>query len=341
MTSQRSIPQWISRLEKRTRAAIALSVLLILAAAIWALTPERHLVTVAGLEQPVTFKTTAKQLDTALKEQGIEPGPNDRVEPALSTSLKGKHEVTVQIHKAVDLSLVVGGEAKQVASAAESVKALLEEQQVQLAPQDAVSPSLDDALTAGMEIRVTRRASEERRMEQEIPFETVRREDSSLTLGESRVVQQGVSGALEIRRRVVLEDGKPVSDEVVDETVLREPVPEVVAYGTTGVVSRGGNTYRYGREVNMTATGYTAGKESNPDGTGHTYTGIYATHGVVAVDPSVIPLYTRLYIEGYGPAIAADIGGDIKGNRIDLCFDSLDEALNWGVRPVTVYVLTD
>jgi 3D (Asp-Asp-Asp) domain-containing protein len=66
-----------------------------------------------------------------------------------------------------------------------------------------------------------------------------------------------------------------------------------------------------------------------------------ATHGVVAVDPNVIPLYTRLYIEGYGPAIAGDIGGAIRGQRIDLCFDSLGEALDWGRRPVTVYILND
>jgi 3D (Asp-Asp-Asp) domain-containing protein len=55
----------------------------------------------------------------------------------------------------------------------------------------------------------------------------------------------------------------------------------------------------------------------------------------------VIPLYTRLYIEGYGPAIAGDIGGAIKGHKIDLCFDTLSEALDWGRRPATVYILAD
>ena len=48
-----------------------------------------------------------------------------------------------------------------------------------------------------------------------------------------------------------------------------------------------------------------------------------------------------MYIEGYGEGIAADIGGAIKGNRIDLCFDTYEEAIQWGRRTVKVYILAD
>ena len=61
--------------------------------------------------------------------------------------------------------------------------------------------------------------------------------------------------------------------------------------------------------------------------------------GLVAVDPRVIPLGTRLYIEGYGYAIADDIGSAIKGNKIDLAYDSRADALRFGRKPVTVLVL--
>lgn len=71
----------------------------------------------------------------------------------------------------------------------------------------------------------------------------------------------------------------------------------------------------------------------------HTATGMKAQHGVVAVDPSVIPLGTRLYVEGYGNAIAADTGSAIKGNRIDLCFDTLSECNKYGRRTVKVEIL--
>jgi 3D (Asp-Asp-Asp) domain-containing protein len=61
----------------------------------------------------------------------------------------------------------------------------------------------------------------------------------------------------------------------------------------------------------------------------------------VAVDPRVIRLGSRLFIEGYGAAIAADTGGAIRGNRIDLCMDSLRSAINFGRQPVKVYVLQE
>ena len=75
------------------------------------------------------------------------------------------------------------------------------------------------------------------------------------------------------------------------------------------------------------------------DGRGITANGMVARRGVVAVDPDVIPLGTRLYISGYGVAIAADTGGAIVGNRIDLLMEDYGEAMNFGRRSVEVYIL--
>jgi 3D (Asp-Asp-Asp) domain-containing protein len=71
---------------------------------------------------------------------------------------------------------------------------------------------------------------------------------------------------------------------------------------------------------------------------GMTATGVRARYGVVAVDPSVIPLGTHLYIPGYGQAVAADTGAAIVGDRIDVCFDTAWQAQDWGVRYVTVAI---
>ena len=60
--------------------------------------------------------------------------------------------------------------------------------------------------------------------------------------------------------------------------------------------------------------------------------------GVVAVDPRVIPLGTLLYVEGYGFAIASDIGSAIKGNKIDLCYTTRKEALRFGRKKVRVHI---
>ncbi len=88
----------------------------------------------------------------------------------------------------------------------------------------------------------------------------------------------------------------------------------------------------------MEATGYDP-YPAGGSGTGRTATGVMARFGIAAVDPRVIPLHTLLYVEGYGFALAADTGGAIKGNRIDLCFDSRAQAYRWGRKNVKVHIL--
>ena len=99
-------------------------------------------------------------------------------------------------------------------------------------------------------------------------------------------------------------------------------------------VSRG--IPRYRAAYTMYASAYLPG---DGGGSGVTATGMVARRGVVAVDPDIIPLGSRLYIPGYGEAIAADTGGAIVGDTIDLCMESYDEAIEFGRRSVEVYVI--
>lgn len=102
--------------------------------------------------------------------------------------------------------------------------------------------------------------------------------------------------------------------------------------------SRGG--FENYAHLDMEATAYDPGPMScGPRAAGYTYTGMRAGYGLVAVDPRVIPLHTRLYVPGYGEALAEDIGSAIKGNRIDLGFDTYHEAIQYGRRMVRVYIL--
>jgi len=92
--------------------------------------------------------------------------------------------------------------------------------------------------------------------------------------------------------------------------------------------------------ITMVATGYDGCYKCNYPYYGRpSYIGIPLKRGIVAVDPSIIPMGARIYVEGYGEAIAADQGEAIKGNRIDLFFDSHQEALDWGIRTVEVSIL--
>jgi 3D (Asp-Asp-Asp) domain-containing protein len=96
-------------------------------------------------------------------------------------------------------------------------------------------------------------------------------------------------------------------------------------------------------EWEMVATAYYAfGKGGNDiNGNGITATGLRARKGIVAVDPRIIPLGTKLYIPGYGEALAADTGGWIKNYRVDLCFESLEECFQYGRRKIHVYLVED
>lgn len=120
---------------------------------------------------------------------------------------------------------------------------------------------------------------------------------------------------------------------VAKPTVTAAP-PKTTAPAVNNTPSRGS-----GRTLTMLATAYDPGPASNGKWAGISYLGTPLHYGIVAVDPNVIPLGSRLYIEGYGEGYAADTGGAIKGNRIDLCFDTYEEAINFGMKNVTVTIL--
>jgi 3D (Asp-Asp-Asp) domain-containing protein len=83
-----------------------------------------------------------------------------------------------------------------------------------------------------------------------------------------------------------------------------------------------------GRTLTVLATGYAL--------RGRTASGMPTGWGIAAVDPAVIPLGTRMTVPGYGTAVAADVGGAIRGARIDLWFPSVARARAWGARTVTI-----
>lgn len=111
---------------------------------------------------------------------------------------------------------------------------------------------------------------------------------------------------------------------------IEEPAPE------ENVVETVNGYLPYLQVMEMEATAYLP---TDGSGEGLTAMGIPATYGIVAVDPSVIPLGTRVYIPGYGEALAADTGGAIYGYKIDLCMENYYEAMDFGRRYVTVFVL--
>jgi 3D (Asp-Asp-Asp) domain-containing protein len=207
----------------------------------------------------------------------------------------------------------------------------LEEYQILLGPLDEVVPALDDPINPGMTVQVARVSTEDITYEVPIEYKVQRQYTTQLPVGTNRVTREGAEGKESQRWQVTFRDGVEVLRQLIGKEVLVAPTDQILLCGNGATVSRSGD-HRYSGAVSMLATGYTH--------TGNrTASGVYPYYGAVAVDTSRISFGTELYVEGYGYAKALDRGGAIKGNRIDLFFETRGEALRWGKRWVNVYIL--
>lgn len=160
--------------------------------------------------------------------------------------------------------------------------------------------------------------------------------------GHTKLAHDGTAGVLVKTYNVTYKDGKPIKYQLISQKIVKAPVNRILLAGIAtrearALPSRSG-MYARVRELDMVATGYSPYEGSS---SGRCATGMRAGYGVVAVDPRVIPLGSRLYIEGYGYAIAGDTGGAIRHNRIDLGMNTYRQANHVGRRRVHVYVLSE
>ena len=180
-----------------------------------------------------------------------------------------------------------------------------------------------------------------------IAFNTIKRVNLSLDAGFTDVVREGEEGQKSVTYKVKYENGKEVSREAVSETLIKAPVDKIVEFGDTKRTEASDEkvSFSYKYVIECKATAYDLSPEENGGYAGQSATGVPLDKGVIAVDPRVIPLGSRVYVEAidgswtYGYAVAADTGGAIKGKRVDLCYRTRSECIQFGVRPCRVYVL--
>ena len=165
---------------------------------------------------------------------------------------------------------------------------------------------------------------------EEIQTEETSAEPTAIAVGENGQIKISEDDELTRAFAEAIENslGKDLNATV--EEPFEEPAPpEDVVETPNGYVP-------YTQVLGMEATAYLP---TDGSGAGITAMGIPATYGIVAVDPDIIPLGTRVYIPGYGEALAADTGGAIYGYKIDLCMEDYWQAMDFGRRTVTVFVL--
>ncbi len=176
-----------------------------------------------------------------------------------------------------------------------------------------------------------------------IPQDIIRIANADLAKGETVTVQEGYDGIKALKYSVLYENGVEVDKTVISSEVVVDPQDKIIEYGTEEGSDARDFEYQY--VVECIATAYDPSPEENGGYGGQSATGVPLQKGVIAVDPKVIPLGSRVYVEAsdgswsYGYAVAADTGGAIKGNRVDLLFNTKGECYEFGRRSCKVYVL--
>lgn len=295
--------------------------------------------------QITTYRSSLKG---ALRDGNIQVYSKDKVSLEIKSKVKNGDKIIIK--RAVDIAINVDGKNLKIKSAEGTIEEMLRAEKITLSEDDKVSPAKSSGLVSGVKVDITRVDAKVEVATQNLDYSTVVKNDDNLEKGVNQTIQDGEQGSKELSFKVIYENGIEVSRNLVKEVITKNPVEKIVAVGTLGVVnSNRGEKLFYTNSVSVKATAYSAGYAStgkNPGdyGFGVTATGTRAKRTVdgyssIAVDPRVIPLGTKLYIPGYGSAIAEDVGSGIKGNKIDVYFDSESQALNWGEKWLTVYIL--
>ncbi len=243
--------------------------------------------------------------------------------------------------------LVVDGKEKEISTFESNVKGLLEEQNISYDGNDIITVDLNSKLKNGDKIEVIDVKEEVIRENKEIPYEVNIVEDKNLLKGKTEVETEGQAGKNELVYKITYHNGKKVDKTFIEEVVSSEPINKIVKKGTKVEVqvasSRGSNIGRNNevsegnkvsnrKHMSVVATAYT----------GHsiTSTGSTPKWGTIAVDPSVIPYGTKVYIPQFDKVfIAEDCGGAIKGNKIDIYMENESKVYNWGRKNIDIYIM--
>jgi len=293
-----------------------------------------------ALQKPVAIEVDGNVLKTqayftdnveeVLEKNNITVGPHDSVEPSMNFVVKkGQCIIVTRANKVI---IIAGDETREIITTPVSITEAIQLAGFQLGPKDIIKTQAVLKTVPDQIIEIIKVVEKQEQIEETISFETETIEDNTLEKGLSKTLQEGKNGIALSTVTITYQNGVEVNREVICSDTLVKPVSTIVAAGNITSISRGNDSFKFNRALYMDASAYTY--------TGNnTATGLKPAVGLVAVDPAVIPLGSKLYIEGYGYATAADTGGAIKGNRLDVFMEDRSQCLKWGRRTTKVYVL--
>ena len=241
------------------------------------------------------------------------------------------NDMTITVVKAEETKAKIGGKRQKINIYPVTVEKALKYNGIDFDEDDVIKPALEETLQSDDIIKITRVQIKTKDKTLEIePQEKDAVFDNSLASG-TIVRSEGEPGKAVYTYTYKYVNGKKVRTKKEFKKWKKKPVDIQLRFGTSETGESGQVSYSETFIGNCTA--YYAGKNA------HGATGQRCYSGTCAVDPTVIPYGTKLYVEGYGTAIANDCGGAVKGHIIDLYMRSTKECFQWGRRNKKVYVL--
>ena len=323
---------------KRLRVLLMVVIsLIICTGTVSAYNGDKKTVRVVTLDLDQTFSTSTDTVGEFLTEVGITLKNEDYISKGLDEELSANDNI--QIRRAFPITINIDGSPRMIYTSKETVGEVLADYEENIGSDYTLNDITESTKTKEkMTISITTLKETITTEVQEIPFDTDTVGTEDLVKGEERVILEGITGEATITVKNIYEGTDLVSSEEISRVVTAQPVNKIIEVGTADPASKSATIdgYEYTSALNVTATGYTP---YDAGCSGITSTGTVAKKGSIAVDPSVIPYGTELYIPGYGYGIAEDCGGAIKGNKIDLCYETKTEAFSWGRRNITIYIL--
>lgn len=302
--------------------AVAFVLLLGVTFAYTSLVPREVHATINGQDYKV--ETKAYTIGEFLDEQHIKYCADDYISRPVSTYI---HDgIAFKLKHATDFKVTADGKTKKYKTLCRTVGDALKDCGIKVGDADIVTPGLETEIGDDLEVVIQRVTTKQETVEEDVKFNTIEKDDSSMNQGESKVVTEGVNGKDKVTYEITYIDGVESERKEVSRETVTAAVDKVIANGTK--ISFDGKSYS--RKLVVKAYSYTGG--------GRTAMGTKARVGEIAVDPRVIPLGSKVYIEGVGARIAEDTGGNIKGNTIDIYMNSVSACRKWGVRTVTIYI---
>jgi len=269
----------------------------------------------------------------------------DRVSIPLDAPVANGDRIVIERGK--EIVLTADGKTRSVYSCEPVLEQALAECGIVMNPHDEITPAIETPVTEGMTVQVFRVEVIEKTVSEAIERPEIIRPNFDVPASYQTVLDEGWDGACTVTYRVVTRDGQEIIKQELEREILWEPGARIIEKGIQGkkVVASSKAELSVKKELICNATAYDASPASNGIYAGKTATGRKPAYGVVAVDPSVIPLGSRLYIEAvdgswvYGYAIAGDTGGAIRGKKVDLFYNTAGECRAFGRRQARVYVL--